>query len=307
MKLFNIKIVMAAIAFLLQLYKISAQEPPQYTQYMYNTMQLNSGYTGTNGTLDAALLHRSQWVGIDGAPENQSFSIHGKVKDKIGLGLTATNDNLGASNAINVNANFAYEIKTGYYTKLSLGINAGINILNIDWSKGIYANNLDPMFSENLSSTRPVFGAGAYFYSTNWYVGLSSQNLLSSEVYNNEDAMVTNRKSQYYFMGGYVFQLSENLKFKPAFLTKHVAGAPITVDLSGNFLIKDKLSLGAAYRYNDAISALAGFYITPKFFLGYAYDYSTTALGDYNNGSHEIILKYTVFNSKKRALSPRFF
>lgn len=307
MKSNYIKIKLLVLVFGLQAYVSKAQQPPQYTQYMYNTMVLNSGYTGTIGKLEATLLHRSQWVGIDGSPENQSFSIHGKVKDKIGLGLSAINDNLGASNTIDINGNFAYELVTGYNTKLSLGINAGLNVLNVDWSKGIYADDQDPIFMENVNTIRPIVGVGAYFYSNKWYVGLSTQNLFNSKIYNDDDKMLTDRKIQYYVMGGYVFELSRSLKFKPAFLTKHVAGAPITVDLSANFLIVEKLSLGLAYRYNDAISALAGFYISPKFFVGYAYDHSLTGLRNYNDGSHEIILKFNALSGNKRALSPRFF
>lgn len=306
MKLFQLNIKLALLILVMPVYTVFAQQPPQYTQYMYNTMVLNSGYTGTSSKIEALLLHRSQWIGIDGAPENQAFSIHGKLKDKMGIGLSATNDNLGASSAIEVNGNFAYEIRTGYYTKLSLGINAGVNILNVDYSKGIYADSMDPLFQENLSSTRPVLGVGAFFYSTNWYAGLSTQNLLNSQIYS-DDELVTNRKSQYYVMGGYVFDLSETLKFKPAVLAKHVAGAPLTVDVSGNFLINEKLSLGLAYRYDDAVSALAGINISEKFFVGYAYDYSLTDLNNYNDGSHEIILRYNVFDRNKRALSPRFF
>ncbi|SIT05033.1 type IX secretion system membrane protein, PorP/SprF family [Zobellia uliginosa] len=282
------------------------QQPPQYTQYMYNTAVLNSGYSA-NSTLEATLLHRSQWVGIDGAPETQSLSVQGKLRERISLGLTAINDNIGAANDLDVNGTFAYEIPTGYTTKLSLGVNAGIDVLKVDWSKGIYQDGLDPVFAENVNKIRPVFGAGAYFYSSNWYVGLSTHNFLNSQIYNDDEVEVTDRKSQYYLMAGYVLDLSDNLKFKPAILTKHVAGAPITVDVSGNFLIKETLALGLAYRYNDAISALAGLHISKSFFLGYAYDYSTTGLKSYNDGSHEIILKYNLFNAQKRALSPRFF
>ncbi|QXP52465.1 type IX secretion system membrane protein PorP/SprF [Cellulophaga sp. HaHa_2_95] len=306
MNAFQIPTKLLLFCFLVPVYLVFAQQPPQYTQYMYNTMVLNSGYTGTSSKIEALLLHRSQWVGIDGSPENQAFSIHGKLKEHIGLGLSATNDNLGASNAIEINGNFAYEIQTGYYTKLSLGVNAGVNLLNIDYSKGIYENDQDPLFQENLNSTRPILGLGAFFYSTNWYAGLSTQNILNSQIFDDNE-LITNRKSQYYFMGGYVFDLSERLKFKPTVLTKHVAGAPLTVDVSGNFLINEKLSLGLAYRYDDALSALAGFNISEKFFVGYAYDYTLTDLNNYNDGSHEIILKYSIFDRNKRALSPRFF
>ncbi|WKB81399.1 type IX secretion system membrane protein PorP/SprF [Cellulophaga lytica] len=303
----NIKYTLLLAFSFLGIYISSAQQAPQYTQYMHNTMALNSGYTGTSGKLEATFLHRSQWVGLEGAPSNQSFSIQGKFGEKVGLGLSAINDKLGASNNITVNGNFAYELPLGYVTKLSLGINAGVDILNIDWSKGSYEDNLDPVFNENNKDVRPVLGVGAFMYGTKWYAGVSTQNLFNSSVLKDNDEVVTDRKSQYYVMGGYVFDLSGNLKFKPTVLTKHVSGAPITVDVSGNFLINEKFSIGAAYRYDDAVSALAGFNITKELFVGYAYDYTLTDLGDYNNGSHEVILKYSVFNSKKRALSPRFF
>lgn len=284
-----------------------AQQAPQYTQYMYNTTILNPGYTGTMGKFEANVLYRSQWVGIEGAPETQSFTVQGRVGNKIGLGLTALNDNIGAANNVEINGYFAYEIPTGQHTKLSMGLNAGLDILSIDWSKGNYSNAQDPVFSENLNKTRPIFGFGAFWYSEKWYLGASSDNFMNSKVYNDNEQTVTDRKSQYYVMGGYVIDLSDAIKFKPAFLTKHVSGAPITVDVSVNFLLQEKVNLGVAYRYDDAISALVGFHLAKNFFVGYAYDYSLTGLDNYNDGSHEIILRYTVFDISKKALSPRFF
>lgn len=291
---------------LLKISTVSAQQAPQYTQYMYNTAVLNSGYS-SRGILEATLLHRSQWVGIDGAPETQSLSVQGRLRERIGLGLTVINDNIGASNNLDANGTFSYSIPTGYTTKLSLGINAGIDILKVDWSKGTFEDDQDPIFADNVNKMRPVFGAGAYFHGDRWYVGVSTHNFLNSQIYSDNEEEVTDRKTQYYLMAGYVLHLSDNLKFKPAVLTKHVSGAPITVDVSGNFLIKETLALGLAYRYNDAISALAGVHIAKSFFLGYSYDYSITGLQSYNDGSHEIILKYNLFDAKKRALSPRFF
>lgn len=293
--------------FLMALSSVSAQQPAQYTQYMYNTVVLNPGYSSDNSIIEATLLHRSQWVGIDGSPETQSLSVQGKFSERVRLGLTFVNDNIGAANDIDINGNFAYQIPVGYKTKLSLGLNAGVDILKVDWSKGTYEDGLDPIFADNINTLRPVFGAGAYYFSDKWYVGISTHNFLNSQIYSDNDEVVTDVKSQYYVMAGYVFDLSDNLKFKPTLLTKHVAGAPITVDVSGNFMINEILTLGLAYRYDDAISAMAGIHIAKSFFLGYAYDYSTTGLKSYNDGSHEIILKYNLFDSAKRALSPRFF
>ncbi|MEX0360333.1 MAG: type IX secretion system membrane protein PorP/SprF [Allomuricauda sp.] len=302
----NLGLLMCLI-FIIQFTEVKAQQMPQYTQYMYNTTILNPGYTGTSGNLEANVLYRSQWVGLDGAPETQSFTLQGRLGNKIGLGLTALNDNIGAANNVKVNGHFAYEIPTGYNTKLSLGLNAGLDVLSVDWSKGTYSNAQDPVFSDNLNKTRPIFGIGAFWYSEKWYLGVSTDNFLNSKIYNDDEQTVTDRKSQYYFMGGYVMDVSNSIKFKPAVLTKHVAGAPFTLEILANFLLQEKGSLGVAYRYDDAISALAGFYLAKKFFIGYAYDYTVTGLDNYNNGSHEIILKYAVLDANKRALSPRFF
>ena len=291
----------------ISIFEVQSQQAPQYTQYMYNTAVINPGYTGTSGNLEANLLHRSQWVGLDGSPETQSFTIQGRMGQKIGLGLSALNDNIGASNDVKINGHFAYQIQTGYFTKLSLGINAGVDILSIDWSKGTYSDGMDPVFSENLTETRPIFGFGAFFYSDQWYLGLSTDNFINSKVYKDNESTVADRKSHYYFMGGYVMDMGPDVIFKPALLTKFVSGAPLTVDISANFLINEKVNVGLSYRYDDAISILAGFHFGKKFFVGYAYDYSITGLDNYNDGSHEIILKYTVFNKNKRALSPRFF
>ncbi|MDC6363597.1 MULTISPECIES: PorP/SprF family type IX secretion system membrane protein [Flavobacteriaceae] len=299
--------ILTCLILVLQLTKTQAQQSPQYTQYMYNTTVLNPGYTGTAGNFEANVLYRSQWVGLDGAPETQSFTVQGRTGKRVGLGLTAINDNIGASNNVKVNGHFAYEIPVGQETKLSLGLNAGLDILSIDWSKGIYADDQDPVFAENLNKTRPIFGVGAFLYGSNWYLGASSDNIMNSQIYNDDELTVTDRKTQYYFMGGYVVDVSSAIKFKPAFLTKHVSGAPLTLDVSANFLFQEKVNIGLAYRYDDAISALAGFHLAKKFFIGYAYDYSITGLDNYNDGSHEIILKYTVFDASKRALSPRFF
>lgn len=297
----------ACLVLILPLTGARGQQSPQYTQYMYNTAVLNPGYTGTNGNFEANVLYRSQWVGLDGAPDTQSLTLQGRTGKKIGLGLMALNDNIGAANQVKVNGLFAYEIPTGTRTKLSLGLNVGLDVLSIDWSKGSYSDDQDPVFADNLSETRPIFGAGAFWYGEQWYLGLSSDNFINSSAFGEDDLRVTDRRSQYYVMGGYVMDLSPAIKFKPAFLTKHVSGAPLTVDVSANFMLQEKVVVGVAYRYDDAISVLAGFYLAKRFFLGYAYDHSTTGLDHYNDGSHEIILKYNVLNANKRALSPRFF
>lgn len=275
---------------------------------MYNTLSINSGYTGTNGSLEAILLHRSQWTGIEGSPTTQTFGVHGKIGNNAGIGLTVINDRIGPQNQQYFNGMFAYRINFSENTILSLGLNAGVNLLNIDWSKGIYKVDGDAAFNTNINNnTRLIIGSGAYLYGENWYLGLSIPNFLITESYNDIEESLIRRRTHYYLQGGYVFNLSTSLKFKPTFLAKVVEGAPVSYDASLNFLMYEKLTLGVSYRFTDAISGLVGFQITNSFFLGYAYDRTITDLQKYNDGSHEIILKFNLNEKTKLARSPRFF
>lgn len=287
----------------------NAQQEPQYTQYMYNTMTVNPAYAGSTGAFEAILLHRSQWVGIDGAPSTQAFALHTPLtNDKIGLGFSAVNDKLGPSNELYVDGNFSYTIGLDYDKKLAFGLKAGARLLNIDWSKGRYYDPQDALLNNNINNQiKPSLGAGVFYYTDNWYAGLSVPNFIRSDYYDDVQESVNLDRLHYYLIGGYVFTFSDNFKFKPAALIKAVSGAPITADVSANFLLMEKLTLGASYRWDDSVSALAGFQITPQFFAGYSYDYTVTRLNKYNDGSHEIILRFQLLGKAARIKSPRFF
>ncbi|WP_407934951.1 PorP/SprF family type IX secretion system membrane protein [Flavobacterium arundinis] len=288
---------------------VRAQQDPQYTQYMYNTLTVNPGYTGSTGNLEATLQHRTQWVGIDGAPQTQAFSIHSPMlADNVGLGLSVVNDRLGPSNETYVNGNFSYTIPLGLDTKLAFGLRAGARMLNIDWSKGRYYQEGDPLLNTNINNKiNPTIGSGIYVYDEKWYAGVSVPNFLRSDYYDDVQESTVSDRLHYYVMGGYVFDLTEDVKFKPAVLAKIVSGSPIIVDASANFLIQNVVTLGASYRWDDSVSALAGFQITKGIFAGYSYDYSVTQLNKYNDGSHEIILRFQLVPNGSRIKSPRFF
>ena len=289
----------------------TAQQDPQYTQYMYNTLVVNPGYTGSTGGLEANLQHRSQWVGIPGAPRTQSFSIHSpysQMHDNIGIGLSVVNDRLGPSDEVYADGNFSYSIPTGVNGKWAFGLKAGARVLTIDWSKGRYYQEGDPLLNTNINNKiAPAIGAGIYYYTDNWYAGISVPNFIRTNIYDDIRESVTSDRLHYYAVAGYVFNIGENLKFKPAALVKIVSGAPVTVDVSANFLLQEIVTLGAAYRWNDAVSALAGVQVTENFFVGYSYDYSTTDLNKYNNGSHEIMIRFQILPKATRIKSPRFF
>ena len=297
------------IAFVFAAISATAQQEAQYTQYMYNALTVNPGYTGTVGHLEGVLQHRSQWVGIDGAPTTQAFTLHSPVfNERVGLGLSVVNDKLGPSQEFFANANFSYIIPVGYESNISFGLKAGVRVLDIDWSKGIYYQNNDPLLNTNINNrTTPTVGAGIYYYTDRMYAGISVPSFIRSDYYDDVQESTVSDRLHYYVMGGYVFDISDNLKFKPAVLGKIVSGAPVTVDVSANFLLYEKLTLGASYRWDDSVSALAGFQITRGIFAGYSYDYTVTEFNKYNDGSHEVILRFELLPKNKRVKSPRLF
>jgi type IX secretion system PorP/SprF family membrane protein len=286
----------------------NAQQTPEYTQYMYNTMSINPGYTSSIESLEANLLYRSQWVGIDGAPKTANFSILTPFSyDRMGIGLNIVNDKIGPANETLVTVNYAYNVPLSEIHTLALGVNAGAKFMHIDWSKGVRQDNNDPYFANNISEVKPALGFGAYFFTDNYFIGLSVPNFIKSNYYNDIQQAKATDVFHYYLIAGYVFDLTENIKFKPSIMAKAVQGSPLSYDFSANFLFHEKFTLGIAYRIDDSISGLAGFQITNSLFIGYAYDYSTSNLSNYNHGSHEVFLKFKVFDKNSTLKSPRFF
>ena len=286
----------------------NAQQDPQYTQYMYNTMSVNPAYAGQREVLSITGLYRTQWVGIDGAPESQTFGVHTPLRnERIGLGLSIVNDQIGPAQETYVNANFSYTIPLNDYDqKLSFGLSGGLHFLDTDWSKGIFQNPTDAAFQENIDLLSPIIGAGLYLHSRKWYVGLSVPNFINTEHYDDFQESLATERLHAFLIGGYVFDLSERTKLKPAFLVKAVSGAPLIADLSANLLWNDKFTVGLAWRWDDSVSGLAGFQVTDGLYLGYSYDRTTTGLSNYNVGTHEIMMRFEL-QQLGRLISPRFF
>lgn len=286
------------------------QQDSQYTQYMYNTQTVNPAYAGNRGMLSFNGLYRTQWVGLDGAPETLNFSMNTPVGEKgVGLGLAFFSDKIGPSTESNIMADFSYTINVSDNTKLSFGIKGGINLLNVDYTKLNIFDPNDPNFSENINNRlSPGIGAGLYLHNSDkWYVGLSVPNMLETDHYDDVATSTASERAHFYLIGGYVFDLSSNTKFKPAVLAKAVTGAPIALDASANFLFYDKFTLGAAYRLDAAVSGLAAFQVSDQLMIGYAYDYDTTELGNYNSGSHEFFLRFEFATKVRKVVNPRFF
>ncbi|BCY29069.1 PorP/SprF family type IX secretion system membrane protein [Flavobacterium okayamense] len=284
-----------------------AQQDSQYTQYMYNTVNVNPAYAGSRESLTMFLLHRSQWVGLDGAPVTNNVSAHTPIgESNFGVGLSFVNDRIGPVDENTISADLAYFIQVSDNYKLSVGLKGTANLFNLDVNKLTIQNPLDPQFQNFDTEFSPNIGAGLYLFSDKTYVGVSVPNFFETNRYNDNDVTVTKERMHFYLIAGHVFNLSPSIKFKPALLSKAVEGAPLQTDITANFLIHDKLTLGAAYRWDSAISGLVGFQISPAIFAGYGYDMETSNLSNYNSGSHEIFLRFEIF-SNNRVADPRFF
>ena len=293
-----------------------AQQDAQYTQYVYNTLAINPAYAGSRGVFSINALHRSQWVGLDGAPTTQTLNFNTPVSERVGIGLSIVNDEIG--NGTNqdtyFDGTFSYKIPVSYNANLSFGLKVGGQLLSIDFNKlrnfdasGTFASppNIDNRFEPN-------FGAGVYYSTNKFYLGLSVPNFIETEHFDTSGQssnLLATERINLYLIAGVVKDLSADWQFKPAVLFRGVQGAPLQADFSASFLYQERLSLGAAYRWSAAWSALVGYQITEQFLVGLAYDRETTDLGNssFNDGSFEVFLRYEFLNRFNKVLTPRFF
>ena len=286
-----------------------AQQDAQFTQYMYNTININPGYAGSRGAMSIFGLHRTQWVGMDGAPVTNAVSVNTPINNsKLGVGLSFINDRIGPTTENAISADVSYTIQTSETVKLSFGIKGTANMFDLNVDKLNPSQQGDASL-QSVDKFSPNVGAGVYLHTNKYYVGVSVPAFIETNTVNaaQEEYKIYKERINYYLIAGYVFDLSRNLKFKPALLTKVVTGAPLQIDASANFMINNRFVLGAAYRWDAAVSAMAGFQITDGLFVGYSYDYETTDLSQYNSGSHEIFLRFELFSNYNKIVSPRFF
>lgn len=300
-------LLLLSLSFLLFTTKSYGQQDPQYTQYMYNMNVINPAYAGSKGNLTLTSLYRQQWSGIEGAPETITVSGHTPVSEKVGLGLSVIADEVGPVRETNVYGDFAYTLNLGGTARLALGVKAGITFHDIGLNNLIINDPGDPFFSENVSETTFNVGTGAFFYTDRFYLGLSMPNLLEQTHLDTNDLEIGSETQHYFFTGGYVFDLNQNIKFKPHFMVKGAFDTPISFDLNTNFLFYERLELGASYRLEDSFSGLIGFYITETIRFGYAYDRVVSDLDVVTSSSHEVFLTFDLNFPRRPSVSPRFF
>ncbi len=293
-----------------------SQQDAQYTQYMYNMSVINPAYTTSNiGVVNLGALHRTQWVGANGAPKSSNIFAHTPLNEKIEVGFSLVNDNIGdVVNENNLYADFAYKLDLEENGQLSFGLKAGVTFFDVNFNGFVLESGdvfTDPDFAENINQSFFNFGAGIYYNTDHYYVGLSIPALLNADhLDRNNGKYQGTEEAHTYLTGGYVFEINELFKFKPAFMAKAVKGAPISLDLTANVLFDNKVEFGIGYRLEDALSGMINFKATPELRIGYAYDHTISNLGPFSSGSHELFILYDldILNKNKGFdKSPRFF
>ncbi len=288
------KRIVIILIYFLSTVLVKAQQLPQYTQYMLNEMAINPAVAGKDEFADVRSNNRYQWTGITDAPRTYMLTVHGPIKLKnMGLGMHLYTDIVGPTRRTGISASYAYHIKTGDDTHVSLGLSAGIQQWGIDGDKLILRDAGDEnLLTQYQTAYVPDFGAGIYFHKKDkFYVGFSAPQLYQSPInlYRNTDEkgrLVTH----FNLNGAYTFDVGNDFKIEPSFLAKYAVPAPPKIDVGVRAIYRDMVWLGCAYRHNDALTGLLGYMFNNYLIVGYSYDFTTTSIRRYTSGTHELML-----------------
>lgn len=296
------------LVFLLSATFMRAQQDPQYTQYMYNMNVINPAYAGSFDGIAIGALYRSQWVGLEGAPNTGTLSFSSPVGKNVGLGFSFIRDEVGPVRETNAYADFSYTLQLGGDNRLALGIKAGATFLDVGLVGLDVIDPNDPFLEENVDTVNPNIGAGAYFYKPNkYYVSVSMPNMLNSVHIDQNGTKIGSDTQHLFAAAGYVFTLSDNFALKPHGMMKMAFDAPVSFDANLNLFMYNLVEIGAGYRLDDSFSGMINFMVAPNLRIGYAYDSITSELDVTTSASHEIFINFDFSFSKKVSRSPRYF
>jgi type IX secretion system PorP/SprF family membrane protein len=311
-----------------------AQQEVQFSQYVFNMLNLNPAYAGYRGGTSLNAIHRRQWTGLKGAPVTTAASVDWLTnvrEERLALSGQFMMDEMGAQKTLTAALGVAYRIPLDEEgaKRLCFGITGGILQYQIDGSVLEYVDGNDDRIPVGKPShIEPDATFGVYYYTPKYYISASVNNLLQAtgvQAYNWNDQFFTSivREPHLYVGAGAVFNLAENFKLKPSVLWKEDFKGPSNIDLTAFFLIHDIVWLGASYRTGfkiwdkqnlqkdlerqDAVSALLEVFATKWLRLGYAYDFTVSGLNNYQSGTHEISVSLLFKNKNKREISPRYF
>lgn len=272
-----------------------SQQRPVYSQYMFNGLVLNPAYAGNQKQLNATVMHRDQWVNIEGAPKTQTLTVHSALKKwPVGIGMLVSRDRIGVHDDLSVYGIYSYKIKLPVGT-LAFGLQGGFNNTVSDFTKLSILDPSDPFFNGTAKKFKPNFGTGAYYSTNNTYVGFSIPFLVNNKIFTVENVVSEAREARYYFLtGGHLFPLNDDFKLLPSVLFRVQEGQPAGMDINTNVFIADVLNIGASYRSGDALIFLFELILNQNFRFGYGYDHTLSKVRNYTHGSHEIMLNYRI-------------
>jgi type IX secretion system PorP/SprF family membrane protein len=309
------KLISWSIAFMLigliTMPECDAQRSPVFTQYMFNGLILNPAYTGSQESMMLTASLRSQWSGLEGAPQTQVFSAHSPIRfTRSAAGFVAIHDKAGVISQTTFYGTYAYRIPVSATGKISVGMQAGgtfnqanLSSLNIVTQNG----NPDLTFSSNEVHVLPNLGIGVYYYTKKTYVGISLPTIIDNRWSNGLQLQDNSQQRHYFLTAGHVFDLSRDLKLKPNILLKMVEGGPFQYDINANLFIKNLVWVGLSYRMDDSLDFLLEWNVNDQLAFGYSYGYPTSLLATVQTGTHEIVVNYRMKRDKHIIRSPRYF
>ena len=308
----HIKVLMLLAVMLFAYQKSIAQTEPMYSQYMFNMLGVNPAYAGSREASSFNFFQRSQWIGLQGAPQTTSFSFDQSILNKrAGWGIQFYDDKIGVEKADGINIMGSTRIQVSENGILSGGLSLGLMNYRIDLMNvtGRFTPN-DPAFYSNLNKWMPSLGLGVYYNTDNFYAGVSIPNILKSRLTAFDlirSGLQKVNQKHIFLTTGIVIPINEDLKLKPSTMIKMVEGAPIEADFNTNVWLRDIIGLGVSYRTGDAVIGMAEIQVNQNLRFGYAYDMTISPLKFYNNGSHEIMIRYEIGNFKNKIKSTRYF
>lgn len=308
----HIKVLMLLAVMLFAYQKSIAQTEPMYSQYMFNMLGVNPAYAGSREASSFNFFQRSQWIGLQGAPQTTSFSFDQSILNKrAGWGIQFYDDKIGVEKADGINIMGSTRIQVSEKGILSGGLSLGLMNYRIDLMNvtGRFTPN-DPAFYSNLNKWMPSLGLGVFYNTDNFYAGVSIPNILKSRLTAFDlirSGLQKVNQKHIFLTTGIVIPINEDLKLKPSTMIKMVEGAPIEADFNTNIWLRDIIGLGVSYRTGDAVIGMAEIQVNQNLRFGYAYDMTISPLKFYNNGSHEIMIRYEIGNFKNKIKSTRYF
>lgn len=289
-----------------------AQQEVMVSQYMFNQLFLNPAYAGTHSYLSGSLLHRAQWMRIEGAPQTSMMAFDTPLmKGKMGAGLSIVHDQIGVTRDLDIAGHYSYQVRVSESSKLCFGLRAGLSVYSARLSDLTYWDNDDQVFQGNIQN-QPVgkFGFGLYWYDRHSYIGLSVPTIYAADrkISMNMAGPIDEYFTRHFYLNaGHVFPINESFDVKPSVMVKYTEAAPVEADLNCNVLYRERIWLGLGYRTGDALVGMLEYQVNSMLRIGYAYDMTMSKLRNYTNGSHEVMLGMDLGKEPIRIKTPRYF